>query len=188
MKGDEKEDAVNYSSQVPSLRRVLVLNVTYEPLSVIPVARAVHLLLSQRAEMIEASDTWIRSAHFRIEAPVVIRLLNYVRVPHNLPLPLSRRTLLLRDSYMCQYCSVQPGREYLTIDHVIPRSRGGRTEWENVVAACGPCNRRKGNKTPDEAGMKLLTHPHRPRFWAMALLTMANNEAWRKYLNTMDRL
>jgi 5-methylcytosine-specific restriction endonuclease McrA len=166
---------------------VLVLNVTYEPLSVIPVARAVHLLLSQRAEMIESSDTWIRSEHFRIAAPVVIRLLNYVRVPHNLPLPLSRRTLLLRDGYMCQYCGIQPGREHLTIDHVVPRSRGGRTEWENVVAACGPCNRRKGNKTPDEAGMKMMTHPHRPRFWAMALLTMANNEAWRKYLRSADR-
>ena len=65
--------------------------------------------------------------------------------------------------------------------------RGGRTEWENVVAACGPCNRRKGNKTPDEASMKMMTHPHRPRFWAMALLTMSNNETWRKYLRSVDR-
>jgi 5-methylcytosine-specific restriction endonuclease McrA len=187
VEGDEKENAVNYSSQTPSLRRVLVLNVTYEPLSVIPTARAVHLLLSQRAEMIESSDAWIRSAQFRIQAPVVIRLLNYVRVPHNLPLPLSRRTLMLRDGYTCQYCNTQPGRENLTIDHVIPRSRGGRTEWENVVAACGPCNRRKGNRTPDEAGMKLLTYPHRPRFWAMALMTSVSNEAWRKYLNMGER-
>jgi 5-methylcytosine-specific restriction endonuclease McrA len=166
---------------------VLVLNVTYEPLSVIPVSRALHLLMSSRAEMIEASDAVIRSARMQLEVPVVIRLLNYVRVPHNLPLPLSRRALLLRDSYTCQYCSIQPGRENLTIDHVIPRSRGGRTEWENVVAACAPCNRRKGNRTPDEAGMKLLHHPHRPRFWAMALLTMAHNDAWRKYLNPHDR-
>ncbi len=79
-------------------------------------------------------------------------------------------------------CGIQPGRENLTIDHVIPRSRGGRTEWENVVAACGACNRRKGNRTPDEANMKMQHHPHRPRFWAMALLTMANNDVWRKYL------
>jgi 5-methylcytosine-specific restriction endonuclease McrA len=162
---------------------VLVLNVTYEPLSVIPVARAVHLLLSSRAELIEASDAVLRSASLELPVPVVIRLLNFVRVPHNLPLPLSRRALLLRDNYTCQYCGEQPGRELLTIDHVLPRSRGGRTEWENVVAACAPCNRRKSNRTPDEANMKLLNNPHRPRFWAMALLTMSNNDAWRKYLN-----
>jgi 5-methylcytosine-specific restriction endonuclease McrA len=160
-----------------------VLNVTYEPLSVIPVARAIHLILSDRAELIESADAHIRSARMSMPVPLVIRLLNYVRVPHNLPLPLSRRALLMRDEFTCQYCGIQPGREHLTIDHVIPRSRGGRTEWENVVAACAPCNRRKGNRTPDEANMKLRNHPHRPRFWAMALLTMANNDVWRKYLN-----
>jgi 5-methylcytosine-specific restriction endonuclease McrA len=159
-----------------------VLNVTYEPLSVIPVPRAIHLLMVDRAEMIEASEALIRSEKIQFPVPQVIRLLHYVRVPHNLPLPLSRRALLLRDEYTCQYCGSQPGRENLTIDHVIPRSRGGRTEWENVVAACAACNRRKGNRTPDEASMKLLHHPHRPRFWAMALLTMSNNDVWRKYL------
>jgi 5-methylcytosine-specific restriction endonuclease McrA len=163
---------------------VLVLNVTYEPLSVIPVSRAIHLLLANRAELIESGDTLLRSVNLELPIPVVIRLLNYVRVPHNLPLPLSRRALLLRDAYTCQYCGEQPGRENLTIDHVIPRSRGGRTEWENVVAACAPCNRRKSNRTPDEASMKLNKLPHRPRFWAMALLTMANNETWRKYLTS----
>jgi len=162
---------------------VLVLNVTYEPLSVVPVPRAIHLLMVQRAELVEASDAMIRSERLQLPVPQVIRLLHYVRVPHNLPLPLSRRALLLRDDLTCQYCGAQPGRENLTIDHVIPRSRGGRTEWENVVAACGACNRKKGNRTPEEAGMKLLRKPHRPRFWAMALLTMATNDVWRKYLN-----
>jgi 5-methylcytosine-specific restriction endonuclease McrA len=160
-----------------------VLNVTYEPLSVVPVPRAIHLLMVQRAELIEASDTVIRSERLQLPVPQVIRLLHYVRVPHNLPLPLSRRALLLRDDFTCQYCGAQPGRENLTIDHVVPRSRGGRTEWENVVAACGACNRKKGNRTPEEAGMRLLHKPHRPRFWAMALLTMATNDVWRKYLN-----
>ncbi|MFC1463508.1 MAG: HNH endonuclease [Candidatus Brachytrichaceae bacterium NZ_4S206] len=160
-----------------------MLNVTYEPLSVVPVPRAIHLLMVQRAELIEASDAVIRSERLQLPVPQVIRLLHYVRVPHNLPLPLSRRALLLRDDYTCQYCGAQPGRENLTIDHVIPRSRGGRTEWENVVAACGACNRKKGNRTPEEAGMTLLHKPHRPRFWAMALLTMATNDVWRKYLN-----
>ncbi|MFN4294168.1 MAG: HNH endonuclease [Thermoflexales bacterium] len=160
-----------------------MLNVTYEPLSVVPVPRAIHLLMVQRAELIEASDAVIRSERLQLPVPQVIRLLHYVRVPHNLPLPLSRRALLLRDDYTCQYCGAQPGRENLTIDHVIPRSRGGRTEWENVVAACGACNRKKGNRTPEEAGMTLLRKPHRPRFWAMTLLTMATNDVWRKYLN-----
>jgi 5-methylcytosine-specific restriction endonuclease McrA len=162
---------------------VLVLNVTYEPLSVVPVPRAIHLLLASRAELIEASEAVIHSEHLQLPVPQVIRLFHYVRVPHNLPLPLSRRALLLRDDFTCQFCGSQPGRENLTIDHVIPRSRGGRTEWENVVAACSACNRRKGNRTPEEANMKLLKPPTRPRFWAMALLSMANNDVWRKYLN-----
>ena len=162
---------------------MLVLNVTYEPLSVIPVSRAVHLLLAGRAELIEASEAIIRSERTQMMVPLVVRLLHYVRVPHNLPLPLSRRALLLRDNYTCQYCGDTPGRENLTIDHVLPRSKGGRTEWENVVVACAPCNRRKGNRMPDEAGMPLAAKPHRPRFWAMALLTMSNNDVWRKYLN-----
>ena len=159
-----------------------MLNATYEPLSVVPVPRAIHLLMANRAELIEGSDSFLRSEHLELPVPQVIRLHHYVRVPHNLPLPLSRRALLLRDDYTCQYCGIQPGRENLTIDHVVPRSRGGRTEWENVVAACGPCNRKKSNRTPDEANLKLLHQPHRPRFWAMALLTMSNNDVWRKYL------
>ncbi len=165
---------------------MLVLNATYEPLSVVSAQRAIHLLLSQRAETIEASEQVIRSAAMSVPVPLVIRLLHYVRVPRNLPLPLSRRALLLRDEFTCQYCGAQPGREHLTIDHVVPRSRGGRTEWENVVIACEDCNRRKGNRTPEEAGMKLRRKPYRPRFWVMALLTMAGNEVWRKYLTMGD--
>ena len=161
---------------------MLVLNATYEPLSVVPVTRAIHLTMNDRAEIIEESDQLIRSAHLTMSAPSVIRLRHYVRIPHNLPMPLSRRAILTRDSHTCQYCGTQPGRENLTIDHVMPRSKGGRTEWDNVVAACGACNRRKGNKTPDEAGMPLLTIPVRPRFWAMALATIGGHEAWRKYL------
>jgi len=165
---------------------VLVLNATYEPLSVVSVARALHLVMAQRAEVLETADAVLRSAQQVIPVPLVIRLLYYVRVPHNLPLPLSRKALLLRDNYTCQYCGAQPPRDQLTIDHVLPRSRGGRTEWENVVIACASCNRRKGNRTPEEAGMKLLRKPYRPRFWTMALLTMATNEAWRKYLANGD--
>ncbi|MCX7938178.1 MAG: HNH endonuclease, partial [Thermoflexales bacterium] len=115
------------------MRRVLVLNATYEPLSVVSVPRALHLVMARRAEVLETSDVVLRSAQHVIPVPLVIRLLHYVRVPHNLPLPLSRKALLLRDNYTCQYCGAQPSRDQLTIDHVVPRSRGGRTEWENCL-------------------------------------------------------
>lgn len=104
---------------------MLVLNATYEPLSVVSVARALHLVMAQRAEVLETADAVLRSAQQVIPVPLVIRLLYYVRVPHNLPLPLSRKALLLRDNYTCQYCGAQPPRDQLTIDHVLPRSRGG---------------------------------------------------------------
>ncbi len=161
---------------------MLVLNATYEPLSVVPMPRAMHLLMSDKAEVIETDGTFIHSQSASFPAPVVVRLRYYVRVPHNLPMPLSRRAILLRDAYTCQYCGSQPGRDLLTIDHVMPRSRGGRADWENMVAACGPCNRKKANRTPEEAHMTLAHAPVRPRFWAMALLMTPGNDAWRKYL------
>lgn len=145
--------------------------------------RAVNLLLANKAELIEASDAALRSAQLTIPAPLVVRLLHYVRVPRNLPMPLSRRAILLRDRYQCQYCGAHPGKDSLTIDHILPRSRGGRTDWENVATACGTCNRKKGNRLPDEAHMQLLNPPTRPRFWSMALLTVPGNEVWRKYLS-----
>ena len=161
---------------------MLVLNATYEPLSVVSVARALHLLLSKKAEMIESSDKMIHSAYLNLPVPTVIRLHYYVRIPYNLPLPLSRRALLMRDDYTCQYCGAQPGKEHLTMDHIMPRSRGGRTDWENVATACAPCNRKKSNRTPEEAHMKLFKPPTRPRFWSMALMTGPNNDVWKKYL------
>jgi len=171
-----------FAAAGPSLRRVLVLNATYEPLSVVSQPRAVHLVLSDKAEVIESDSVPVRSQHFSFPAPLVIRLRYYVRIPHNLPVPLSRRAIFLRDGHTCQYCGAQPGKDHLTIDHILPRSRGGRMEWENVVTSCGACNRRKGSRTPQEAAMKLLQAPVRPRFWAMAMMMGPGNEVWRKYL------
>ena len=171
-----------YPAAAPNLRRVLVLNATYEPLSVVSQPRAVHLILSDKAEVIESDEAPIRSQHVSFPAPLVIKLQYYVRIPHNLPMPLSRRAVFLRDSYTCQYCAVQPGKEYLTIDHILPRSRGGRTEWENIVTSCAACNRKKSNRTPEEANLKLMYPPTRPRFWAMAMMMGPGNEVWRKYL------
>ena len=161
---------------------MLVLNATYEPLSVISVPRALHLLLAKKAELVENSDRTIHSATVTMPVPTVIRLHYYVKIPHNLPLPLSRRALLMRDDYTCQYCGTQPGKEHLTMDHILPRSRGGKTEWENMATACAPCNRKKGNRTPEEAHMKLRKPPTRPRFWSVALMAGPNNDVWKKYL------
>ncbi len=165
------------------LRGVLVLNATYEPLNIVSVKRAIVLLLKEKAELIEAAANKVRAERTVLDWPLVIRLVTYVPIPRRLPLPLSRRTVLARDMYTCQYCGEQPGRADLTVDHILPRSRGGLNTWDNVVAACGPCNRRKGNRTPEEASMRLLSTPARPRFIAVVFLGESHaHDVWQKYL------
>jgi 5-methylcytosine-specific restriction endonuclease McrA len=162
---------------------VLVLNATYEPLSVVSVRRAVLLLLKEKAEIVEAAEAELRSEHVRMPMPLVIRLVYYVRIPHRLSLPVTRRTVLARDHYTCQYCGRQPPRKDLTVDHILPRSRGGHTAWENVVTACQRCNGRKGNRTPEEAGMSLLSPPVRPRYVALTLIEGGETRhVWDKYM------
>jgi 5-methylcytosine-specific restriction endonuclease McrA len=162
---------------------VLVLNATYEPLSVVSVQRAVVLLLKEKAEIVEAAEAVLRSEHLTIPIPLVIRLVYYVRIPYRVSLPVTRRTVLARDHYTCQYCGDQPPRKDLTVDHILPRSRGGHTTWENVVTACQRCNGRKGNRTPEEANMKLSSRPVRPRYVALAMVEGTTaRQAWRKYM------
>jgi 5-methylcytosine-specific restriction endonuclease McrA len=162
---------------------VLVLNATYEPLSVVSVKRAVVLLLKEKAELIEAAQAKLRSENFALPVPLVIRLVYFVKIPRRVSLPVTRRGVLSRDHYTCQYCGVAPPRKYLTVDHVLPRSRGGKTTWENVVTACEKCNGRKGSRTPTEANMKLLSDPRRPRYIAIAAITSAEaRAAWSKYV------
>lgn len=162
---------------------VLVLNATYEPINVVSTRRAVVLLLKEKAELVEALEGELCSTNCRMARPAVIRLVYYVRIPRLLGVPLSRRTVLARDRYTCQYCGATPERADLTVDHVLPRSKGGQTTWENVVTACRRCNARKGNRTPDEVGMRLLSKPGRPRYVAFALLSQArDNEVWQKYM------
>jgi len=133
---------------------------------------------------VEAAEARLRAERIEIPVPLVIRLVTYVRIPRRFHLPVTRRMVLARDNYTCQYCGCQPGKANLTVDHVVPRSRGGEHVWENVVAACGRCNRRKGNRTPEEAGMPLLTRPTRPRYLAIALLgESVNRDVWEKYLS-----
>jgi len=165
------------------VNHVLVLNATYEPLNVVSVRRAVLLLLKEKAQIVEAAEAWLRSERLVLPLPLVIRLVYYVRIPRRFSLPLSRRTVLARDQYRCQYCGAQPGKAHLTVDHVVPRSKGGKTCWENVTTACGPCNRRKGNRTPKEAGMPLQRQPRRPRYLALTLLEGTSRpQAWNKYM------
>jgi 5-methylcytosine-specific restriction endonuclease McrA len=164
-------------------RAVLVLNATYEPLNIVSVQRAILLLLKEKAQVVEAAQAKLRAERYSINLPLVIRLVAFVPVPRHLPLPLTRRTVIARDLYTCQYCGAQPSKHELTMDHVIPRSRGGTTTWDNVAAACAACNHRKGDRTPDEAKMNLLTKPARPRFVALVLMGEGHGHAaWQKYL------
>ncbi len=142
--------------------RVLVLNASYEPINVCTVRRATVLLLKSRAEMLERGSGLLHSERLALERPCVIRLVRYVRVPRDVHRrKITRKAVLARDAYTCQYC----GREAaagLTVDHVIPRSRGGRSVWENIVASCAPCNRKKGSRLPREARMHPATRPRPP--------------------------
>lgn len=111
--------------------------------------------------------------------------MRYIRIPRQLRLPCSRRAVFARDRETCQYCGQQPGRANLTMDHVIPRSQGGQTTWENVVTACRDCNHRKGGRTPEQANMVLLSTPRQPQYLAFALLgELERNDVWRKYAYT----
>jgi 5-methylcytosine-specific restriction endonuclease McrA len=164
------------------VHRVLVLNATYEPLSVISVQRAIVLLLKEKAELIEATEQRLHAAYTDVPVPLVIRLVYYVRIPRPVHLAPTRRSIMLRDNYTCQYCGSVPGKGHLTLDHIIPRSRGGDTSWDNVVAACRPCNVRKGNRTPDEAHMALERRPGRPNYMVFLLLAEAGSlQRWSKY-------
>jgi 5-methylcytosine-specific restriction endonuclease McrA len=160
---------------------VLVLNATYEPINVCTVRRAVVLLLKDKAEMIERAEFELHSESCTIARPMVIRLVAYVRIPRDTHRrKITRRAVFARDDWTCQYCG---SRSNLTVDHVIPRSKGGSSSWENIVASCAPCNRRKGNALPRQAGMKLLKQPRTPSphvFIQVASPTIP--AAWRQYL------
>jgi 5-methylcytosine-specific restriction endonuclease McrA len=165
-----------------SLRRqVLVLNSTYEPVNVCSTRRAVVLLLKEKAEVIERGTGLIRSEREAFVAPVVIRLRSYVRLPRAANRRLSRRAILARDGFRCQYCG---STRHLTIDHVVPRSRGGLDSWENVVTSCAPCNVRKGACLPSEVGMSPSRKPRPP---LPGDFVLASNrivpEAWLPYLD-----
>lgn len=162
----------------------LVLNATYEPLCVVPLRRAVVLVLAEKAVMIESGEIVMHSERLSVPAPTVVRLSHYVRVPYRREVPLTRRAVLERDAYACVYCANRAD----TIDHVRPRSRGGVHQWSNVVAACARCNHRKGDRLLGELGWHLPAAPAQPPATiAMVMGWAVKHPSWARYLDTGTR-
>ena len=162
---------------------VLVLNQNYEPLNICRVRRAVVLLYQKKAEMLVNGVGFIHSSSQAFPVPSVIRLPYLIKRPFRTERKLTRLEVFNRDKYTCQYCGKET--RHLTLDHVIPRYRGGQHTWENVVSACTACNRRKAGKTPEEAGMKLRRTPGPPRishlFYIPTQYRQARDE-WQPYI------
>jgi len=147
--------------------------------------RALCLVLSQKAEVIAEYNTVVRSVSTAVNLPSVVRLLRYARIVTRFGfVRCTRRNVLLRDSYQCQYCGVKCRPGAITIDHVVPRSRGGKTTWTNVVAACHPCNRKKGSRPLEKSGMNLLKVPRRPAW--KELIEDPTEESSRDWLPYLD--
>lgn len=158
----------------------LALNASFEPLTILPVERALRLVIDRKAEVLETDAVRIfRSERDSVPCPVVIRLVRFVHVPHRFRRQVTNTFLFARDGYRCQYCGRHRyglrGRDFLTRDHVLPLSRGGANTWSNVVTACSPCNNRKANHHPDECGMRPLATPSEPNYvelvWAVRRVT-----------------
>ena len=164
----------------PVIAGCLALNASYEPLTMVPMKRALRLVIDGKAEIVEADvERLVRSERLALPRPMVIRLNRFVHVPRRFRRQVTNTFLFARDGYRCQFCGrsaadLKP-RESLTRDHLVPLSRGGSNDWTNVVTACSPCNTRKGNRLPEEIGMHPMTHPVEPHFvhlsWAVRRLT-----------------
>jgi 5-methylcytosine-specific restriction endonuclease McrA len=169
----------------------LVLSAAYEPVGQITWQRAVTLLFMNKVEVLEEyEDREVRSVTFAIKMPAVVRFLKALRGRRR-AIKFSRENVYARDSGRCQYCGLKIPRHESTYDHVVPRSRGGKTSWENVVIACVPCNQRKGGRTPDQAAMRLLNAPVRPKKLPDTFrltLTFAKNmpTAWQNWLRDLS--
>jgi 5-methylcytosine-specific restriction endonuclease McrA len=162
-------------------KKVLVLNQTYEPIGVCTVKRAIILLFLGKGEVVERyARSHVRGANCLFPAPSIIRLHLYIYVPQK-KLSLSRKNILKRDKFQCQYCGTRSLP--MTVDHVVPRQRGGSYSWENLVCACTACNAQKGSRTPEEARLNLRTKPHKPSgiMFIQHMIGIAD-ERWKPYL------
>jgi len=162
-------------------RNVLMLNQNYEPLTVCSARRAIVLLFQGKAEMIEtANGLLIHTVSTSYDLPSIVRLWQYRRVPFK-RIMLTRKNVITRDARRCQYCSTSKGP--MTVDHVIPKTNNGSDSWENMVCACVKCNNKKGNRTPEQAGMKLLKKPTRPsHIQFIQRYVGVSDHRWRQYL------
>ena len=169
------------------MEQALLLNASYEPLKVVDWRKAITLWCQGKVEVIAVPDREIRSVTVRFKLPSVIRLLRFVRIKRRFDyVPFSRENIYTRDGDTCQYCNEVCPRAELTFDHVIPVAQGGRKDWENIVTCCVDCNRRKGGRTPAEAGMHLVKVPRRPDSHAIRINIKiglrSTPESWRDYL------
>ena len=167
---------------------VLLLSATYEPIRVISWQNAITMFFLGKVEVLEEYDHDIRSVSLVIKAPAVVRLLRFFRPGRRSP-PLSRGNILARDNFTCQYCGRELTAKEATLDHVLPRSQGGRTTWENIVCCCAPCNRKKGGRTPREARMLLLSKPVKPD-WLPVLHIKLHGKippTWHTFLQPLSK-
>ena len=161
-------------------RRVLLLNQNYEPLSVCSARRAIVLVFEGKAEMIEPADGLrLRTVTTSYALPAVVRLWQYRKVPYK-RIMLTRKNVILRDDNRCQYCGTSKGP--MTVDHVIPKTMGGTDSWSNLVCACSRCNNKKGDRTPEQVGLKLIRRPSRPSYITFIQRHYGVAEQWRPYL------
>lgn len=159
----------------------LLLNATYEPITVVPWQRAMVLWAQGKVEIVDVHDREVRAVSFTFKLPSIVRLLRFVRVRHRTThLPFTRANIYARDNHECQYCG---SHEELTFDHVIPEAQGGLKAWENIVTACLDCNKRKGSRTPEQAGMRLRRAPQRPSAAVRVVVGVRHAPAsWLDYL------
>ena len=162
------------------MARALVLNASYEPMSVVPTRRAVVLVLRERADVLATNGALWRSEHLEMASPSVVRLRRYVAIPYARRVPLTRRAVFIRDDFTCQYC----GRRAENLDHVVPKMQGGGHTWDNVVACCRRCNTKKGGRTPSQAGLRLRRRPAAParHSWVAVAVGNAPDPEWRPFL------
>lgn len=179
--------------------RCLTLNASFEPLTLVPVRRALRLVIDGKAEIVEADgQRLVRSARLTVPKPSVIRLVKFVHVPRRFRRQVTNTFLFARDRYTCQFCGRREAelgyRECLTRDHLVPLSRGGTNDWTNVVTACSSCNARKGNRLVEESGLKLIAIPVEPHFvyltWAVRKLTPVQSRYIRLFYgsDTLEQL
>lgn len=167
------------------MRSTLLLDQSYQPLDVITWQDAVRLITLNKAEVIEEYEDNIRSTFLIIKMPAVVRLINSFRRGKKKSVKFSRISIYARDGFKCQYCSLKGKMKDFTFDHVVPRSKGGKTNWENITTACVPCNTKKNNRTPAEAGMKLLKQPVKPDWVPIISLRLTQKsvpDQWASYL------